>query len=73
MQLFLNGIQAIAGYGFCAIVAYLVMLPLGELIYIARLAVGLGGYVAGFAIVVLVWAPFRRSVKAVLKSRSLLR
>jgi PST family polysaccharide transporter len=72
-RMFVNGCVAILGYGVCALGAFLVMLPFGQLIEIARLGIGLGGYATTFVLVLLVWPTFRRSVVAVIKSRSLLR
>lgn len=73
LRMFVNGVQAMVGYGFCAAVAYVAVLATTHLIEIAQLGIAFGAFAAGFAVVYLVWPAFRRAVKSVLHSRSLLR
>lgn len=73
LKMFFNGLQAMIGYGACAAVAYVAVLASANLIEIAQLGIGLAAFAASFAVVFLVWPPFRRAVKDVLNSRTLLR
>jgi PST family polysaccharide transporter len=73
MRLFINGVQALVGYGVCGVLSFLAVLPFTGLIYIAQIGIGLVAFVVAIVLVSVIWPQFRRAIVAVVNSRSLLR
>ncbi len=71
--LFFNGMRTIAAYGIATVISYFSTSFLGLDQLILRLVLGTVTLIAALALLTLIWPAFRRDVRTILGSRTLLR